>query len=228
MENKIAIQIAGLVLFAIGFDVAIFSGPVMSQQGSLKREQAKSQKLREIAMKRDVEVEVSSGCDFTDISLEELMQHSRAIIYGRIIDSRSYFDESGDSMDVGEVITTEYTVEVLQVVRDRTLESMPPQHKSAPAPLVTPLRIARNGGVVVVNGHKASVKVKGYEELSAGNRYLFFLNWSPSYKAYNLTACIFGAVFVDEHFSLKPLGSSKKLERELRDLNLKRLLKQIG
>ena len=228
MQKKLAIPMAWLALLAIGFYVAMFWGPVMSQQGSLKREQAKPQKLKEIAIKRNVEVEVSSGCDFADISLDELMQSSRAIVYGKIIDSRSYFDESGDLRDAGEVITTEYTVEVMQVVRDRTLESMPPPHKSPPAPLVTPLRIARNGGVVVVNGHKASVKVRGYEDLSAGNSYLFFLNWSPSYKAYTLTACLFGAVVVDEHFSLKSLGSSKKLERELRDLNLKSLLKQIG
>lgn len=186
--------------------------------------QAKQKKLREIAMERDVEFETGDKSHVKYASLDGLKKESNAIVYGQIIDSKSFFDESGAPIEYGEIITTEYTVDVLRVFKNTTLETMPAPGKPAPAPLSTPLKIARNGGVVYVNGHRAAVKVKGYDALTPGKKYVFLLNWSPDYRAYTLTCCIFAAVLVNDDFSLTSHGSSKKFDIELRDMNLESFL----
>lgn len=209
--------------------VATLAVLLVQRQGAAKSrdvKQTKQEKLREIAMKRDVEVQGPSGCDLGDTSLANLKSESGAIVYGRITGSSSFFDESSPS-EAGDYITTEYTVEVLRVLKDTTLESMPPPHKAPPVPLTTPLKIARNGGVVNVNGHCATVKVKDYEDLGPGKEYVFFLNWSPDYRAYKLTNCIFGAIMVNEDLSLRSLGSSKEFKAQLHDMNLESLFRQI-
>jgi hypothetical protein len=202
----------------------------MSRQDAANRAnagQAKQKKLREIAMERDVEFETGDTSDLEYASLEGLKKESNAIVYGQIIDSKSFFDESGAPIEYGELITTEYTVDVLRIFKNTTLETMASPDKPFPAPLSTPLKIARNGGVVYVNGHRAAVKVKGYDALTPGNKYVFFLNWSPDCRAYTLTCCIFAAVLVNDDLSLTSHGSSKKFDTELRNMNLESFLEQI-
>ena len=226
MNKNVFISMTLVVLAAAVFSGAVFSGSLSHQQGTVNSGQTRPKKLREIAMERNVEVEGPSGCNLADMSLADLSTSSSAIVYGRIIDSKSFFDESSPS-ESGDYITTEYAIEVLRVLKDRTLETMPPANKPAPAPLTTPLKIARNGGVVSVNDHRASVRVKGYEAIVSGKQYVFFLNWSPNYNAYKLTYCIFGAVMVNDDLSLKSLGSSKEFQAELRDMSLESLFKQL-
>jgi hypothetical protein len=211
--------------------IAVLTVSTVYLQGSAQSPSAKKErpkKLREIAMERDVEVEgVDGSHHLTYVTMESIKQDASAIVYGRIINSRSFFDPSGAPIEQGENITTEYTVEVLRVLRDRTWETMPNPGRPAPEPLTTPLTIARNGGVVLVNGHRASVKVKGYEALSPGKYYVFFLFWSSNYKAYVLAHGIFSVVMVNEDSSLEPLASSKEMQAELRGVKLEDLLAQI-
>lgn len=80
----------------------------------------------------------------------------------------------------------------------------------------------------MVNGHRAAVKVKGYENLELGRDYIFFLFWSPDYKAYVLAGGISGAVLVNDDMSLKALASSKEVQARVRTLRLEALIDQIN
>ena len=233
MRAKVLGSLVGLVLIlVIAAGLALSSGKGPSSgigprwKNSPNSGQRKPKKLKEIALERDVEVQGSSRCDLSEVSLSDLTS-SKAIVYGRITESKSFFEDSGAPIERGEYVTTEYLIEVLETLKDRTLETLPASDKTPPSPLTTPVKIARNGGTVYVNGHRASVKVKGYEELIPERKYVFFLNWSADYRAYVLTACIFGAVMVNDDLSLKPLGSSKRFETELRGASLLTFREQI-
>ena len=225
-SNKVALAV---FLALIDLTTTVSLVPRHGSAKSPNRSQAQQKKLRDLAMHRDVEVQGSSGSDLAFITRANLNLGSRAIVYGRIIDSKSFFDESGSPAEYGEVITTEYTVEILRVLKDATLESLPSPGKAVPAPLRTPVKIARNGGVVNVNGHRAAVKVKGFDALGTGKEYVFFANWSPDYKAYVLTAGIFGAVRVNGDLSLKPADdSSDEMKSEFRGIDLDSLANEIS
>lgn len=194
-----------------------------STQVSSDQDRVRLKSLKERALERDVEVESTAESDFAAATLPALISGSSVIIFGKIKDARSFFDE-----EYGDIITTEYNIEVLRVLKNTTLERMPPAGMLGPAPVITPLKIARNGGVVRVNGHKAAVKVKGYEHLVPGRDYVFFLNWSSDYKAYVFSYGIFSAVAVDEEQSLKPLANNEELRSSFRKLNLDTLAAEIN
>jgi len=192
-------------------------------------DQDKPKKLREIAMERDVEVpgleENSEYFEYSDF--KEAAKDANAIVYGRIIGRNSYFDDSGLPFEDGRIIMTEYTVEVLRVLKDRTREMMLSPDMPAPAPLSTPLKIKRNGGVVYVNGHRASMKVKGFEAINPGQEYIFFLFWSSAYKTYSLAGNISGVIAVNYDLSLQSLASSEEMQSKLRGMKLEDLIKQL-
>lgn len=231
MKKRISRSTVQLTILAVMFSVVALIAISVQRQGAAQSQDEKQprqqKKLKEIAEERNIEVEGSSGYHIEDIALEDLTKGARAVVYGRIIDSHSFFDESGAPVEHGENITTEYTVDVYRVLKDTTPDTAPSPGQAAPAPLATPLKIARNGGVVYVNGHRASVKVKGFESLGPGKQYVFFLSWSPDYKAYVLSYGIFGAVMVNDDLSLKPLASSKGNHAKLRGMNLESLINQI-
>jgi len=183
--------------------------------------------LRDIAKERDV-VWSGGSHPVTEYStFEELVGQAKAVVYGRIVDSRSLWDESGHPVEHGENITTEYTVEVLRVVRDKTRSDATAPGALSPAPLTTPLKIARDGGIVYENGHRAEVKYKGYESLKPGKPYVFFLFWSKDYKAYVMAGGLSGAVMVEDDRSLKPLASSEDIREKLRGADLESLITQV-
>lgn len=187
---------------------------------------AKQKTLKERAAERDVTIEVVAHSQYT--TFEELIKLPRAVVYGRIIDSVSFFDESGHYLDQGEYITTEYALEVVRVLKDAKLNAAPEPGKPVPAPLTTPLKIARNGGVVTVNGRRAEARAKGYESLVPGRQYVFFLYWSEDYKAYILAGDMSGAVLVNDDLSLKSLASSEEIREKIRDTDLESLAAEIS
>ena len=191
---------------------------------SANPQQTKQKKLIDRAMEQDVEVEGVSEPHSEYQTFDDLAKDAVVIVYGRIIDSHSFFDPSGHPMEYGEVITTEYAVDVQRVLKDRTLISHSATAK--PAPLTTPLKIARNGGEVLVNGHRASVKVKGFENFKNGQEYVFFLFWSPDYKAYVLAGGLSGVIIVKDDTSLRALASSKEIQARVQNLRLETLINQ--
>ena len=219
--NKQAMLAVGAVVCALASLSVVSARPIF---------QSPTQKsLKERALDRDVEIESTAESNLPSVTLPDLTGGSSAIVVGKIKDAKSFFDESGHPvLEYGDIITTEYDIEVLRVLKNTTLDRLPPANILGPAPVTSPLKIARNGGVVQVNGHKAAVKIKGYEALVPGRVYVFFLNWSPDYKAYVLSYGISGAVAVDEKKSLSPLADNEELRSNFSKLNLDTLAAEIN
>lgn len=227
--RKKSLRVAAVpVVFVVAF-AAIAVG-VASQREAAKfpaANQQRPKKLREIAIERDVEV--PGRADHSEYrDLDVLAKDAQAIVYGRINETKSYFDESGHPIEHGTIITTEYTVKVLRVLKDKTREIVLPPGRPSPAPLTTPLKIARNGGVVYVNGHRASVKVKGFDEVKPGKQYIFFLFWGSAYNAYYPAGGNSGVVVVDDDLSIHSLASSEEMQSKIREMNLEALAIRIS
>lgn len=162
-------------------------------------------------------------------TFDEIARRSHAVVYGRIINSNSFWDESSDDFrDHGDAITTEYMVEVIQVLKKTRLNVPLESGEMPPMPLKTPLKIARNGGVVNTNGHRAEVRVKGYELLKPGQQYVFFLHWSTAYKAYILAGEMSGAVLVKDDQSLESLAESEDIRKKINEADLESLAVEIS
>lgn len=219
----------GSVLIVFGLAFAAIAVGVGSQREAAKSPVANQQrpkKLREIAMERDVEIPGRAAhAEYADF--EALAKDAEAVVYGRIIEAKSYFDESGHPIEHGTIITTEYAVEVLRILKDKTREIVLPPNRPGPALLTTPLKIARNGGVVYVNGHRASVKVKGFDEVKPGKQYVFFLFWSSAYNAYYPAGGNSGVVVVNDDLNLHSLASSEEMQSKIRGMNLEALANRI-
>ena len=227
MKSKILSGLTLLAVLALVCWLVLLPRAVDTPNESQKNSrQEKTKKLRERAVDRDVEIDGPSGCDVGHVTLDGLSKASTAIVYGKINGFKSFFDESSPA-EAGDYIRTEYSIEVLRVLKDTTRSITASPSDEPPAILTTPLKLARNGGVVMINGHRASVRVKDFEELSSGKQYVFFLNWSPNYKAYVLTNCALGVILVKDDLQLKSLGNSKELRAELTDLTLQNLFKRI-
>lgn len=203
MKNKplrliTVLSLSGMALSLTAW--AIAPNPGQSRQAT-QTDGAKRQTLREIARDRDVEVEVPEMESTTQYGeLRILAKQAEAIVVGRIINQESFFD--GD-----DHIVTTYRLDIQRVLKHTKLNGPLGAGDEPPAPLVTPLKVARPGGMVLINGHRASRNLKGSEALTSGSDALLFLWWSPAYKAYTLAGGISGAFLIDWELRLRPLGS---------------------
>lgn len=150
--------------------------------------------LRDVARERDVEqihgVTVISEGDTESEDIEQIAKHANTIVLGKIVESKSDFDKSGDRIE------TIHLVEVSRVLK-------------ADTPVTSPLRLFRQGGTVYVNGHTASVTVKGNEQFIVGQKYLFFLTWLPRYQVHVLTGGLTSAFLVGDNFKIRSLSTSE-------------------
>jgi hypothetical protein len=156
--------------------------------------------MRQVAAERDIELPVPNDATVEFSTLNGLKENAVAVVYGRIVKEEAAFNESGD------LITTNYTLNVKRVIRDDRLKYASMTGETDVLPLATPLRFYRAGGEVIVNGHRASQKLEGSELLSQGKDYILFLSWNPYEKSYYLSG-VSGAFLVDERNLLKPLGN---------------------
>jgi hypothetical protein len=212
MRKKALRSLTILTILAVALSVTAWAMSSMRQQSRNQQPQdangTRRKTLREVAQERDAEV-IAHPHSETEISdLHDLAKSSRAIVLGRITRVEPSFTPSG------EFIQTFYTLDIQRVLKDTTWDGPGPLLEGwiPPAPLTTPLRFVRDGGVVEVNGHKASWKVKGYELLKEGKDYIFFLYWSPYSKAYVLAGGISGVVQVDDNLRVTPLASAEKVK----------------
>lgn len=70
-----------------------------------------------------------------------------------------------------------------------------------------------HSGAVLVNGRRATSKLKGSEPLKPGRDFLLFLWWSPAYKAYTLAGGVSGAFLIESEQRLRPLGSKPGMRK---------------
>lgn len=209
MKKKLlrALTILTLVIavFSIVWAVTFMPAPGNRQPAKELQEQRKT--LREEAQERNVEIVAQSHSETEYEDLRALAKEVNAIVLGRIIEAEPSFTESG------EFIVTNYKIDVRRVIKDTTADGAWRHLEGAapPAPLKTPLKFVRTGGVIDVNGHRASLKVKGYSLLREKRSYIFFLNWSSDFKAYVLTGGISGVVAVKGNRRVQPLASAEAL-----------------
>lgn len=209
MKNRLlraltVLTLSGLVLSLAAWAIAS-SAPQDKQPSQADRTKPKS--LREIARERDVDADVpemENTAEYNDLRV--LARDAEAIVIGRVIDEESTFDGE-------DHIVTSYRLEVQSVLKHTKLNGPLGVGDEAPAPLVTPLKLARPGGVVQVGGRRAALKLKGSEPLKPGRDFVFFLWWSPAYKAYTLAGGVSGAFLIDMDQRLKPLGSKAGMRK---------------
>ena len=229
MRKKALRSLTFLTLLAAALSVTGWAVSFVKPQSSGTQapdNKVRRKTLREIAQERDVEAEISNteaDSEYADLRL--LAKNAEAIVIGRILDEESAFD--GD-----DNISTNYAVHVQRVLKDKTPELIPMLRQlgkqDSPAPLATPLKIVRPGGVVNVNGHRASVKVQGTNEsLVVGKNYIFFLWWSYAHKAYYLAGGISGVVLVEDDFRVKPFASAKKIKQRYEGLDLETFINEV-
>jgi hypothetical protein len=214
MKNQKLRPFITLTIILMALSALVGSASVAQRESQQPSEVKKSKpkKLREIAQERDVEISIHSETEAEYADLKTLGRDAKAIVLGRITNVKSSFTESG------ELITTTYTIEVQRVLKDVTQNARLLPDKAVAAPLTTPLKLTRIGGVVKVNGHRAVVKAKGFDALNVGKQYLFFLWWSPNQNAYTLAGGISGAVLVNDSLKVKPLSKRTPARHEGSDL----------
>ena len=202
MKTKLLRSLTLLTLSGIVLSLTVWAIASSSQQDTLATQADKTQRktLLEVARARDVETDVpemENTAEYDDVRL--LARHAEAIVVGRIIEEESAFDGE-------DHILTSYQLDVQSVLKQTKLNAPLGMGDETPVPLVTPLKVVRPGGVVLVNGRRATSKLKGSEPLKPGRAFLLFLWWSPAYKAYTLAGGVSGAFLVDSEQRLKPLG----------------------
>jgi hypothetical protein len=184
------------------------------QQASNSADPPRIKTLREIGQERDVE-SVIPNLEFNNeySDLQSLAKRSSVIVVGHITQEASSFPR-GDS-----TIITTYTVDIQRVLKDSAAYQPLGPNDARPLPLTSPLKFVREGGVMHVNGHRVSRKLKGSELLTAGKDYVLFLEWSPAFESYFLMAGSSGAFLIQDNSKIKPLGSEKGLlQHEAKDL----------
>lgn len=212
MRKKALRSLTILTLLAGAFSITAWAVSLFRQQGDRQVQDAGATKyktLRELARERDVETEVPEGEFNSEYgSLRALAQHARAVVIGRITGEESSFD--GD-----DSIFTSYSLDVRRILKDKTAEVIPLllPDQERPAPLATPLKFVRSGGVVHVDGHRVSRKLRGSEALKPGQDYVLFFFWSPNFKAYRLVGGVSGAFLIEDGSRIKPLGAENGMRR---------------
>jgi hypothetical protein len=224
----------GRTTIVVPFLLSLVSATVLTE-GYLQREvAAKSsspmiqKKPRDIAKDRDWEIKGTTESSGEYVTFESLIAEAHVIVHGRIITSRSFWDESGHPIDHGENITTEYIVDVYRVLKDGTKKLKLRENAARPAPVSPAVKIARNGGVVYENGHRAAIEVEGYEVLKEGGEYVFFLHWSRAYEAYVFAGRTSGVMTVGESQKLTSLAKSKEIQEKLDGISLHNLLDELS
>lgn len=199
------VPVLPLIVIAFVFAAWVFGSSAKQQKASPSTPQT----LRQIGQQRDVENEAplsENSVEYNDLRL--LAKHSNAIVIGRIVKEESAF--SGDN----HIVTT-YLVDINRILSDKTAEEAALLRslgeEEPPAPLSTPLKVVRDGGVVYIDGHRVASTVKGSEAIRAGQDYILFVNWSRDFKAYRLSGGMSGVVMVEPNSTVKPLGSGKGL-----------------
>lgn len=226
MKKKLMRLLTIVTLVTGTFSLTALALSFVSQSGAPQTGNipTKRKTLREIAQERNIEYTVYSENEVEWGDPLSITKHADAVILGRITKAETAFTKSG------EHIVTTYQLDVSRILRDKTAEAtaLLTSGQQLPSPLTTPLTLVREGGVVSVNGRRASAKVPGFDLLTPGKTYIFFLGWSPDLKAYSLIGGISGVVSVDDNLHIKPLASDEKVKLRYAGTDLETFVRKIS
>jgi hypothetical protein len=216
MKKAVLVTVSFSATFILLFYITILA-VAFKQPQQQKQEGRKT--LRKVGEEHDVEItsDIESEAEYS--SMQSLVKDANAIVLGRIIETNSSFE------DDDHIITT-YQLEVKRVLKEIDLNVGSEATLYTPAPLSTPLKLVRAGGVVNVNGHRVSVKLQGHELLNEGKDYIFFLWWSPNLKAYKLAGGISGVILV-ENDVCKPLASKETITLKYGGMDLTAFIRDV-
>lgn len=217
MKDRLLRILAITAVFAASAAVTTWSTGVTGQQP----EGQKQKTLRERGAENNVRVTVPNqeyDSEYSD--LQSLAKAAYLIVVGRIVEEQSAFD--GDN----HIVTT-YKLDVQRVMKDAHLISRPVPGSKDPAPVTTPLKVVRSGGVVQYNGHHVNQYLHGSELLKAKKDYVLFLYWSPAFDSYKLLGGSSGAVLIRENKKgIRPLGFASGLLK-YEGMNLDEFLNEV-
>jgi hypothetical protein len=203
------ITLAGISLITAGLLGEVQSQQEQSKDSGVPADMLQRKTLREIAQERDVEFEsFPEIAEFNELSL--LTRISKVIVLGKLIDSKSSFTKSGHDME------TIFSVDVDRVLKgDTSIES--------------PLRFVTYGGTVYSNGHKASIKVRGFESLKTGEDYILFFALSSNSKDYVLEGGMSSVFRVKDNGRVYSLASDdgNKLRLNYNGTDLQEFINQV-
>jgi hypothetical protein len=213
-----AFRLVAVIVFGVASVITAWSALGSNQDATNRRvneddrfaQDPPRKTMRDVAQERDIDMTYEPESDVESDDLMAITRGADTIVLGKIIEAKSDFDRSGD------FIETFYSVEVSRVLK-------------ANAPIYLPLKLFRPGGTVQVNGHIASVKVKGNEQLIAGQTYIFFLHWVSKHQVYALAGSFGGAFLVTDDFRVKSLSIEKRSLMKLNhdDTNLEAFINEV-
>lgn len=205
MRRRVLRLLTILILSAAALSATAWSSAIFNnQQGNQQVKEVddlwingRLKTLRERAQERDVEIVLHDPEIGEFDSLPMMAGRSSAIVVGRINGEEAEFSKRGTS------IVTTYTVDVHHVLK-------------ANMPLTSPLTFTRTGGVVQVNGHRASYKVEGFDLIKPGKNYVLFLQWIPYREGYILTGGMSSVFIVKGNSRVKSLATGESSQLKLR------------
>ena len=214
MIRKVSRILTIMTLASITLITAGLLGGVQSQQEQSKdagvpADMLQRKTLREIAQERDVEFEsFPEIAEFNELPL--LTRISKVIVIGKLIDSESSFTKSGHD------IVTIFSVDVHRVLKSDTS-------------IEFPLKFVTYGGTVYSNGHKATLKVKGFEALKTGEVYILFFALSSNSKDYVLEGGMSSVFRVKDNSRVYSLASDdgNKLRLNYNGTDLQEFINQV-
>jgi len=227
MKRKILRLLTILTLLAVMLSVTALAVSLVHQQENPQAPQNPSsdrgKTLRRIAQERDVEIPDSQRESVVEHTgdLRALVKRAHAIVLGKIIAEESSF--TGD-----DFIDTYFTIDIQRVLKDTDLGELRSYVEgiAPPVQLTTPLKVVRAGGVVYVDGHRASVNIKGRDLVQTGKDYILFLEWSTAYKAFHIIGGVSGAVLVENN-RVKPMTSRGELKRQYSEADLETFISDV-
>lgn len=221
MKNNI-FRLTGIIaLIGLGCFIVVYSSS-LAQTTQQDEKTKKPKTLREAVSERDIEADEGVGLEPLNDNLQSLGKYSNAVIIGKITEAKSDFTGSG------RFVETYYSVQVERVLKDTTntgaWTAIDPANP--PAPLTTPLKMVRIGGLVEKSGHYVSFKVNGIAKLETDKTYVLFLNWSTDHKAYVITGGLSGTFILNDDSSVTSLTPNKATAKKYKGLDLDTLIKE--
>jgi len=212
IDRQFVRVLSSFALFGFVTMVMNFSLPDKGYAQEPNKTDQKRKSLFELAKEQDVEI-IAHHHSEGEHSIETLAK-SEAIVQGRIIKTTTILE--------GDSLYTTYTIETQRIIKPFVsgvpIEAYQILEKTPPEPIGAIFQLSRPGGSMTINGHQINEKVAGFDELTQGKNFIFFLCWSGDYKTYMLSGGISGVILVDDDLKILPLAKTDRVKKSNENL----------